>query len=76
MDKWPKAKLIASSWLRELWINARYEPVKLLPCTHPVRRLKYWASAGEWVCQRCGSSKARVQARGQAARDELHRRLA
>lgn len=76
MKRWPKAKLIASSWLRELWLNARYEPVKLLPCLHPAGRLTYWASAGEWVCQRCGSSKARVQARGQGMRDAAHRRAA
>jgi hypothetical protein len=67
-----KLTTIARAWAVELWLNARYEPWKILP--HPCR--PYRAAGDGYRCERCGSRSARVQRKGQALRERLRRELA
>ena len=67
LKKW---RVIITAWARELWLDVAYEPWRLVPHLRSPRRIP----AGDgYVCSRCGSRSARVQAAGQRVA-EMRRR--
>lgn len=66
-----RKRTIIRAWAVELWLNARYEPWKILPHFHQ----PYRAVGDGYRCERCGSRSARVQRKGQGRAEALRRGL-
>jgi len=63
---------VVRAWATELWVNLATAPWRLLPHSH---RPRWWQAGGEYACERCGSSSARVQRKGRTQAETLRRRL-
>lgn len=67
-----KVRAVVRAWAVELWLSALYEPWKALPHAH---RPRWLAAGGEYACERCGSSSARVQRKGREQARGLRREM-
>jgi hypothetical protein len=67
---------VTGAWLREAWINLRYDPARLVLAFHFSHKPLWWAERGEFECTRCGSTAPDVQAAGRRKAESIRRTFA
>ena len=69
-------RTVIAAWFREVWINARYDPARLVLAVHFAHKPLWWADMGMYRCTRCGSCSGEVQAKGRRKAEAIRRQFA
>jgi len=69
-------RAVIAAWFREVWINLRYDPARLVLAFHFAHKPRYWAERGEFECTRCGSAAPEVQAKGRRKAEAIRGQFA